>query len=709
MNIRTKNGSISVFNPEKIIKAISKSAEHIDLILSHIEASKVAEEVKSNLEPGKTYDVGEIHNIVINSLRKLGHNSIADSYQKYRENRIERYKSWDKVSEEFSNILDPNVLDSKENANMDTSLVSTQRAMLAACASNEYCDKYYLTASELELSKRGDIYIHDKKDMPFNSFNCCLFDMATVLKDGFTMCELKYSEPKTALTALSVIGDITIQASAMQFGGFTIPELDKTLLPYVKKSIKVYKAQAQEFGIENVDKYVTDMVQRELDQGFQGLECKLNSLPCSRGDFSFVTVTFGEWDYNSLPKHDRFWLSAICKTIVRTRYEAKSGRPVLFPKLVYLYNEDLIANDPLAKEAFDECIVCSSKCLYPDYLSLTGNKGNNAVANEYLKHGTIISPMGCRAFLSHWDDPETNKAVTVGRCNIGAVSLHIPLLIKIAQKEFPMSWQKAFWNILEDRLEVIRRFFKRRYKLISETKASTNPMCFCQGGLYKGNLKPNDKIGDLTKYMTASFGVTALNEASILFTNKTIREDNTFANSVVMYIQSHIDRYKEEDGHLYALYGTPAESLMKTQIDQYVRYSGDTQFGSYFSNSFHCHVSEDINPFEKQDLEEELFHRVNGGHIQYCKLDKPANLKALAQIVIRGMEKGFYQGVNFSASFCQDCGHNFIGGTLSCPNCKSHNIVTIDRVTGYLGYSNINGTTRFNEGLQANLKDRKSM
>lgn len=311
---------------------------------------------------------------------------------------------------------------------------------------------------------------------------------------------------------------------------------------------------------------------------------------------------------------------------------------------------------------------------------------------------------GCRAYLTEWHDPETNEAITIGRCNIGAVSLNLPLIWAVAEKE-----NDDFFAVLSNRLEVIREFFKKRYSAIKHTKACTNPMCFTQGGLYGGTLNPDDEIGDLTDYMTASFGITALNELSILATGKSIREDSSFANEVVDFINERIEEFKEEDGHLYALYGTPAESLCGTQARQYHEYTGDSQFGAYFTNSFHLHVSEDVTPIEKQDKEYELFHKCNGGHIQYVRVDNPSNVIALRKLIERGMDLGFYQGVNFDAAYCEDCGKHSTNVGNTCPHCGSHDLTIISRTCGYLAYSNVNGKSRMNDAKMAEIKDRVSM
>lgn len=310
---------------------------------------------------------------------------------------------------------------------------------------------------------------------------------------------------------------------------------------------------------------------------------------------------------------------------------------------------------------------------------------------------------GCRAYLTEWHDKE-GKAITVGRCNIGAVSLNLPLIWQVAKNE-----NKNFFNVLSDRMEVIREFFKKRYDIIRHTKACTNPMAFMQGGFYKGNLKADDEIGDLVNYMTASFGVTALNELNVLATGKTLYQDPWYAEGVLKHINDKVEQFKKEDGYLYAVYGTPAENLCGVQAKQYAEYTGDNQFGEYFTNSFHMHVSEPITPFEKQDAEYKMFHMCNGGHIQYVRVTNPENLQALKALILRGMEKGFYQGINFDSVYCEDCHKHSTNVMNKCPHCGSTNLSVISRVCGYLGYTKANGSTRMNDAKLAEIKDRVSM
>lgn len=309
----------------------------------------------------------------------------------------------------------------------------------------------------------------------------------------------------------------------------------------------------------------------------------------------------------------------------------------------------------------------------------------------------------CRAYLSPWKDPKINKYVTTGRFNIGAVSLNLPLIASLGKDKF--------WKNVDKYANMAIDFLNKRYEFLSNIKAGTNPMAFCQGGFYKGNLRPDETIAPLLEYATASLGVTALHETAILMTGKglTDHKGHAFAISVLQTLEGVIQRRKKKDGHLYALYGTPAESLCMTQAKQYSDATGDTQFGEYFTNSFHCHVSEDITPVEKQNYEEALFHHCEGGHIQYIRLDNPNNWKATKKLIELGMKKGFYQGVNFDDAICEDCGERSTNVLWTCPHCGSSNLTVISRVCGYLGYSNINGKSRMNEGKMSEIKDRKSM
>lgn len=719
MLVIKKDNTTEEFIDEKIIDAVKKAAFRCDTVIDEDGLRRIATEVRARLGDRADVTVAELHELVIAVLSFLQYKQVAEAYAEYRYYKTTYARTFEQLRQDADDVLR---LGDRENANYDSSLVSTKGSLIKGYLTKSLYKQFYLSGKEKALIERGDIYIHDLRDMILGCINCCLFDIGHVLKDGFEMSNVQYSEPKTVLSALQVIGDITLVATAQQFGGFTLPELDKVLLPYVMKSLAAARHKYADLGLDadTIARVTARDVERELEQGFQSLELKLNTVPCSRGDFAFTTITFGQWDPAKFSEEERHWLMKISSIMLQVRRNGhgKDGKPVVFPKLVYLYDEKQIAEDKASSELLDEAVKTSAQCMYPDYLSLSSENGS--VSEIFQKYGAITSPMGCRAFLSLWQN-EAGEAITIGRCNIGAVSLNLPIILKLAQLRHPDSWRTDFWRILDERLEFIRAFFKKRYDIIRNQKCSSNPLAFTQGGFYEGTKSPDDRVGDLVRYMTASFGITALDEATYLWSGqRLVEEGGDFSASVLRHLKEKLQTFKEEDGYLYAIYGTPAESLCATQARQYDRFCADegvdnvfrhTEHYSpeYFTNSFHVNVTEDITPFEKQDREFIDFHLCEGGHIQYVRLDNPENFAAVKAVIARGMKKGFYQGVNFDSAYCGDCGQHSTNVLFKCPHCGSENLSVISRVCGYLGYSNVNGMSRMNDGKMAEIRNRRSM
>ena len=719
MLVIKKDNTTEEFIDEKIIDAVKKAAFRCDTVIDEDGLRRIATEVRARLGDRTDVTVAELHELVIAVLSFLQYKQVAEAYAEYRYYKTTYARTFEQLRQDADDVLR---LGDRENANYDSSLVSTKGSLIKGYLTKSLYKQFYLSGKEKALIERGDIYIHDLRDMILGCINCCLFDIGHVLKDGFEMSNVQYSEPKTVLSALQVIGDITLVATAQQFGGFTLPELDKVLLPYVMKSLAAARHKYADLGLDadTIARVTARDVERELEQGFQSLELKLNTVPCSRGDFAFTTITFGQWDPAKFSEEERHWLMKISSIMLQVRRNGhgKDGKPVVFPKLVYLYDEKQIAEDKASSELLDEAVKTSAQCMYPDYLSLSSENGS--VSEIFQKYGAITSPMGCRAFLSLWQN-EAGEAITIGRCNIGAVSLNLPIILKLAQLRHPDSWRTDFWRILDERLEFIRAFFKKRYDIIRNQKCSSNPLAFTQGGFYEGTKSPDDRVGDLVRYMTASFGITALDEATYLWSGqRLVEEGGDFSASVLRHLKEKLQTFKEEDGYLYAIYGTPAESLCATQARQYDRFCADEGVDNvfrhaehyspeYFTNSFHVNVTEDITPFEKQDREFIDFHLCEGGHIQYVRLDNPENFAAVKAVIARGMKKGFYQGVNFDSAYCGDCGQHSTNVLFKCPHCGSENLSVISRVCGYLGYSNVNGMSRMNDGKMAEIRNRRSM
>ena len=334
--------------------------------------------------------------------------------------------------------------------------------------------------------------------------------------------------------------------------GFTIPSVDLLLEPYAEHSYEKYIQKYVELGLgkDKAEEIALKEVQRDFEQGFQGWEYKFNSVSSSRGDYPFITVTTGTGT-------GRFAkMASITMLNVRKNGQGKEGfkKPVLFPKIVFLYDENLHGKGKTLEDVFEAGIECSSKTMYPDWLSLTGE---GYVASMYKKYDRIVSPMGCRAFLSPWFErggiepaDDNDKPIFVGRFNVGAVSLNLPMILARARKE-----SKDFYEILDYYLNMIRKIHIRTYEYLGEMKASTNPLAYCQGGFLGGHLKPDDKIKPILKSATASFGITALNELQELYNGKSLVEDGQFAIDVMKYINDKVTQFKHEDGNLYAIYG----------------------------------------------------------------------------------------------------------------------------------------------------------
>ncbi|EOM8462635.1 anaerobic ribonucleoside-triphosphate reductase [Shigella flexneri] len=711
VQIIKKNGSLEKPDINKILTAVEKSANRVgykELPLEVIHALEAAFKrilAKASNQNALLISVDDIHSIVEGALAVTNH-EIYESYSTYRNYRKEVAQNWDYLYQKTKDTL---FLGDRENANFDSSLISTKGSIIRGYLTKEIFKQYHLTPEETRAIEDGFIYIHDLRDLVFGGINCCLFDIGKVLEGGFEMSGIEYCEPKSVLSALQVIGDVVLSATAQQFGGFTIPEIDKILVPYAKKSQKYHEEMAIAYGIpqDKIYHYVKNQLQIELTQGFQSLEMKLNTVPCSRGDFAFTTLTFGLLEPD-MSNHDNRLQYMIAKTIldVRMNGQGKAKKPVVFPKLVYIYDEKRHSLDIWQGQLYGKAIECCSKAMYPDFLSVSGH---GAVADAFKRSGKVISPMGCRAYLSPYLD-EDGGEFYVGRANIGAVSLNLPMIYQYAKEN-----QLDFFEEIDKYLEMIRAFHQKRYEMIANMPASSNPLAFTQGGLYKGHKKPTDKIGwDTVKSFTASFGVTALDELSVLAGEGRLHESSSegIAHQVMEHLNTKLEQFKQEDGFLYALYGTPAESLCGTQLKQFRHMFGVIKGVSdkeYFTNSFHMNVAADITPFEKQDLEEPFFHSCNGGHIQYVRIANPENHKAIEACVTRGMGKGFYQGVNFDLAICENCGHRPSADVEECPKCHSHDISVINRVCGYLGWTKIKGTSRMNDAKIAEIKDRKSM
>lgn len=711
-----KDGTREPFDGNKIIIAVGKSASRILVKFTKEEERAIVDHVESEIKKRglKEVPIAMMHSMVEAALVSINE-EVAKSYRDYRNYKQSFVHMMDDVYTKSQSIR---YIGDKENANTDSALVATKRSLIFNELNKNLYRKFFMNREELQACKQGYIYVHDQSAR-LDTINCCLCNVGAVMKGGFEMGNVWYNEPKTLDTAFDVIGDVILSTAAQQYGGFTVPEVDKIMGPYAEKSFEKYKKEYldlmsdvlnpafAESLIDKAEAYAMEKVQREMEQGYQGIEYKLNTVGSSRGDYPFVTFSFGL----GTGKFEKM----CAKTILNVHREGqgKKGfkRPVLFPKLVFLYDKNIHGEGKECNDVFEAGIQCSASTMYPDWLSMSGE---GYISTMYQKYGTAISPMGCRAFLSPWYERggmepanENDKPIFVGRCNLGVVSLHLPMILAKARRE-----SRDFYDVLDYYLEMIRGLHKRTYDYLGELRASVNPIMFCEGGLYGGHLKPNEKIRKLLPPMTMSYGITALNELQELYNGKSLVEDNQFTLEVMKHINEKLAEYKKEDHILYAVYGTPAENLCGLQVKQFRKEYGiikNVSDRDYVSNSFHCHVTEDITPIAKQNREYDFWELFNGGKIQYVRYPIDYNINAIRTLVLRAMEMGYYEGVNLALSYCDDCGYQAADIGDECPICGSKNLTKIDRMNGYLAYSRRHGESRMNNAKMAEIADRKSM
>lgn len=411
-----KDKTLEEFDKNKIVIAVSKSANRVMVNFTEKEYDEIVNFVIENIEnSGETkIPILDMHKYVENALEKVNPN-VAKSYKDYRNYKTSFVHMMDKVYTQSQNIR---YIGDRSNANTDSALVSTQRSLIYSELNSQLYKKFFLNQIELKAMKDGYIYIHDRSAR-LDTMNCCLFRMDEVLKEGFEMGNVWYNEPKTLDVAFDVMGDIILSAASQQYGGFTIPQVDEVLKKYAEMSynkyfteiydtltkdyeyyceineeIKSSKLKIKERNFEIAHEKAMKKVERDFEQGFQGWEYKFNTVASSRGDYPFITMTFG------LGTSELERLSNKVMLRVRAGGQGKPGnkRAVLFPKLVFLYDSKIHGEMGVCRDVYEEGIRCSSKALYPDWLSL---EPGSYVGDIYQKYGRVVSPMGKWKYAAH--------------------------------------------------------------------------------------------------------------------------------------------------------------------------------------------------------------------------------------------------------------------------------------------------------------------
>ena len=688
IKVMKKDGTLEKFTHSKIERAVNKTALRCNVDLIEPELKSIAVAVERELMPVteggvRFVPVANIHETVIEILNKFKP-ELSKEYESFR-----NYKK--NVKEHFEQmILDTEQLlhnGDKENANRDSYLIDAQKSMSGEIFSVRNMLDYELPKSASKAHKDGDIYIHDLRDRLFNSINCCLFDMGNVLKGGFTYNGVTYKEPNSFRTACSMLEDVMNSARLNQYGGFTIPEIDSVLAPYARKTYISYYEKFLATGADSPERIAEEMTYADIVQGLESIEHSLHMV-----NNTFITFTFG-LDTTTFGK-------LITKALLQVRRAGlgTTGVPAVFPKLVFLYTDKLHGEGNENEDLFKDAIHTSAKCMYPDYLSLD----EGYLGEVYHRTGKAISPMGCRAFLSEYVNPE-GESVFLGRANCGAITLNLPRFALKANGDM-----NKFLELVNENFEEAIKVHLFTYNRMKKVKAKTNPLFFQHGGCHI-RLGAEDTLEKVLDTFTWSIGYIGLEEATQAMYGKSLHEYPTFAEETLKHIKGLIEQAKVDTGLMLALYSTPAESLCYKFLEQDKAIFGEVEGvtdKAYYTNSYHCNVTAKLDVDTKMNIERKMFDIATGGRIVYNEYPHTTNMKAIIDCVRYAMSLGLYYGVNIQADTCLSCGHQAeIEG--NCPKCGSYQILRINRICGYLSYTTTEqGENMVNKGKTEEIKTR---
>ena len=704
MKVIKRDGRAVDYNKEKIVTAIEKANKEVR---TKQRASK--EEIKEIINYIEELDkkrilVEDIQDIIEQKLMDYKKFELAKRYIVYRYTRALVRKQNTTDESILGLIKNQNKELAEENSNKNTVLASTQRDYIAGEVSRDLTKRMLLPEKITKAHEDGILHFHDADYFLQPIFNCCLINIGDMLDNGTVMNGKLIESPKSFQVACTVTTQIIAAVASNQYGGQSVDL--KHLGKYLRKSKEKFKKElesnyAGKLPQEIIDSIVEKRLKTELSAGVQTIQYQINTLMTTNGQSPFVTLFLNLDEENEYIEEN----AMIIEEILKQRYEGtKNDKGVYitpaFPKLIYvLYEHNCLKGgkyDYLTKLA----VKCSSKRLYPDYISAKKMRENY--------EGNVFSPMGCRSFLSPWKD-ENGKYKFEGRFNQGVVSINLPQIGIIADGD-----EEKFWKLLDERLELCFEALMCRHYALLGTNSDTSPIHWKYGAIAR--LKAGEKIDKLLKngYSTISLGYIGIYEVTKLMkgVSHTTEEGHEFAIRVMKHLREKTDKWKEETGIGFGLYGTPAESLCyrfaKIDKEKFGEIKDITDKG-YYTNSYHVDVREKIDAFSKLKFESEFQQISSGGAISYIEIpNMKNNLKALEEIVKFIYENIQYAEFNTKSDYCHVCG--FDGEIIindknewECPQCgnKDHNKMNVTRRTcGYLGEN------FWNEGKTKEIKAR---
>ncbi|WP_343209575.1 anaerobic ribonucleoside-triphosphate reductase [Anaerolentibacter hominis] len=689
MKVIKRDGREVEFDRNKIILAIQKA--NFGLLPEEQVSAERIEEIVTGIEHrGLDHmQVEQIQDIIEQQLMADRKFVLAKKYILYRYNRA-MVRTANTTDESILSLIKNSNKDvQEENSNKNAAVASTQRDLIAGEVSKDLTRRILLPEKISKAHDEGVLHFHDADYFLQPIFNCCLINIKDMLEHGTVMNGKLIESPKSFQVACTVMTQIISAVASSQYGGQSVDV--RHLGKYLRISRDKHLAHFREiFGDkltrEEINELVADRVRDELRSGVQTIQYQINTLMTTNGQSPFVTL------FLNLDAEDEYLEenAMIIEEILRQRLEGiKNEQGVYvtpaFPKLIYVLDE----HNCLKGGRFDYitrlAVKCSSKRLYPDYISAKKMRENY--------EGNVFSCMGCRSFLSPWKD-ENGEYKFEGRFNQGVVSLNLPQIGIIAKGN-----EEVFWQLLDERLALCYEALMCRHRALEGTLSNVSPIHWQYGAIAR--LEKNEPIDKLLHdgYSTISLGYIGLYELTKLMkgVSHTQPEGKDFALRVMNYMRQATDRWKQETGIGFGLYGTPAESLCYrfARIDE-------KRFGSipditdkgYYTNSYHVDVREKIDAFSKFTFESQFQKISSGGAISYVEIPNMRhNLEALEEVVKFIYDNIQYAEFNTKSDYCHVCGYDGeieINDDLEweCPQCgnKDHNKMNVTRRTcGYLG------------------------
>ncbi len=721
MKVIKRNGTEVSFDITKILSAITRANESIDAEkrMTSTQVRRIAESVElACQELGRSPSVEEIQDLVEYQIMAHGAFEVAKNYVTYRYTRSLVRRSNTTDDRILSLIECCNEEAKQENSNKNPVVNSTQRDYMAGEVSRDLSERLLLPADIVEAHREGIIHFHDSDYFAQHMHNCDLVNLEDMLQNGTVITGTLIERPHSFSTACNIATQIVAQVASNQYGGQSISLAH--LAPFVdisrQKLRKIVAEEMEDIGVsltpEALEKLVETRLREEVRGGVQTIQYQVLTLLTTNGQAPFVTVFMYLGEARN--ERERKDLALIIEETLEQRYEGVKNEDGVwitpaFPKLIYVLEEDNIHEDAPYWYLTKLAAKCTAKRMVPDYIS---EKKMLELKVDKNGEGHCYTCMGCRSFLTPYVDPETGKPKYYGRFNQGVVTINLPDVALSSGGNI-----EKFWEIFEERLELCHRALLCRHERLKGTPSDVAPILWQYGACAR--LKKGEPIDKLLYggYSTISLGYAGLYECVKYMTGKSHTDPaaTPFALEIMETMNAACRKWKAEHNIDFSLYGTPLESttykFAKCLQRRFGIVEGINDKG-YITNSYHVHVTEQINAFDKLKFEAQFQHLSPGGAISYVEVpDMQNNLEAVLQVMKFIYDNIIYAELNTKSDYCQDCGWDGEiqvveeNGKLvwKCPKCGNTNQDKMNvarRTCGYIG------TQFWNQGRTQEIRDR---